>query len=162
MKIKLCPYVTDDDIKTGNIENDVCIQNVTNPVNSVEAQCGSKHDRYLIRMAIRAKPGQFKKVDTDVEEVRLDYMLEFEVDEIEGHSDAWFGLFKNSKAEREERRREAIQLLFSKISVVVARICNVATDEVPSSECYRESLDGFNAWKEEVVKFVEEHKVKYD
>ena len=151
VKVKLCPYARYD-----NLKDDVCIKNLNKRVDSENAFCSWEPDRKSIHDAILSEsPNGFKDIDTNVEKVRLQYLLEYPVDLI---------------IERNESKREAFQrYLVSSIETMVCRVYTITVSELPhfryfhnkqSEEESPDTVAAFREWKESVENLFQEKKNK--
>merc|ERR1712232_904137 len=73
------------DVQFGELENDPCLSQSKEPVQSKVARCGNPNqdmndDEKAIREVIDQSPGKFHAVDAAVEEIRLRYLLNFPTD----------------------------------------------------------------------------------
>ena len=86
-EVILCPYVRDIDIQSGHLDRDVCIANIKTPVNSRDAICGQESDMISIHAAILAESDKgFEKINASVEGIRLNKVLNYDLEKIEGES----------------------------------------------------------------------------
>ena len=135
-------------MKEGNLHNNVCIKDIDKIVQSQNAHCHVQYDRKQIRDAIRSKSlqqGGFDSINKAVERIRLYYLLDLSIDDI------------LKKCKDEERQRNAAQLLFSSVTMLVNRVYFLSiNDEIPNSEDYSQTLSGFSKWRNDVKRILKE------
>ena len=157
--VVLCPHMSDDDLKFGWLEYDVCIKNIKIKVDSRNAYCSWGPDKDAIHAAI-GKDG-FIKVNNVVEGCRLDNLLTYDVDKIEGNKYSNGGI-KGCK------RRAVVSHLVPSITLMVDRVHSITADELPKFDDYYHGSDSelsdpikaFCEWKEEVKNLIAEKESK--
>ena len=112
-------------------------------MDSEKAHCSWDSDKILIHAAIKSNwPNGFNDINASVEKIRLQYLLDYPVCRITGHS-MWLGI-GNSGSEKEERRREAVEIfLVPCIMKMISRVHSISADEIiPNFEDYGKSQPG--------------------
>ena len=83
VKVILCLHIEDIKRKRGEIELDICYRNIKKIVNSKEAHCSWDPDKKSIHAAIKSQwPNGFEDINTSVEKIRLEYLLDYPFHEI--------------------------------------------------------------------------------
>lgn len=141
VNIKLSSIIHDINVKNGNLGRDDCIPNVDNPVDSKNAVCTEERDKEAIHTAILSQSQNgFEEVNAIIEEIRLQYLLNY------------------SAVQRVERnRKEAVELLASKISLIVERVYSFSNSGgLPNINNYLEAKSesqataAFDEWKKDI------------
>ena len=154
LNVRLCPYIHERDVKYGNLYNDICIRNIGAPVDSKNSHCSWPPDKKMLHDAINST-SSFEEVNKSVETIQLVYLLGWDVKKIQ----PVFQIY--------ESKREAVELLASKISLVVGRVYSL-NNRVPDFKEYLEkysesSLDPieiFCYWRAIVKYLIEEESQK--
>ena len=84
VKVTLCPYINDADVKYGKLDQDVCIKNIKTPVDSENAYCGQESDKKQIHAAICNSENGFKGINASVKRIRIEYLMNYPVNKIKG------------------------------------------------------------------------------
>ena len=162
-KVRLCPHIRDSEIISGEIEYNDCIRNIDSIVDSEKADCSWESDKKLINAAIKSNwTNGFNDINTSVEKIRLQYLLDYPVYRITGHSVIHGN--GNSESEKEERRRKAVEeFLVPSIMKMISRVHSISADEILNFEDYGKSQPGisepielFCEWKKLVENRIEE------
>ena len=90
VNVRLITHITDHDLRTGRLKNDIGVNEAKNRVNSAGARCGRPErklnaDEIAIRKEINSTAGGFKSVDEAVEKIRLVHLLSYPMEKIEYH-----------------------------------------------------------------------------
>ena len=167
VKVTLMPYVWDVEVEWGRlVDKDVCIRNILeNPVKSEKAICGQDSDKKDIHESIlkESPPRGFELIDKSVKRIRLEYLLQYPVENIKGYPD-------DSEAEKKESRRDAVQTLASSIIIMVERVHSLK-DEIPEFKEYlnkksedssedSSEINTFREWKQIVDNHIIEEKMQ--
>ena len=137
VKVRLCPHIDDADVVAGELEYDVCLQNIGTSVDSENAVCSYGPDKIAIHKAIKSLfSNGFVEINQIVEMIRLAYLLQYEVEKITGFRSLYNESDeRNSEAKKEERRREAVEKhLVPSIITMLTRVHSIPADEIPSFE----------------------------
>lgn len=84
VKTILCPYIPESSELNEALENDICVANVETAVDSMNALCWDKTNNASIQNIIKLSPGEFIGVNQRVEMVRLNYLLNYPMQNIKG------------------------------------------------------------------------------
>lgn len=84
VKTILCPHIPESSKLFEALENDICIANVDTAVDSMNALCWNETDNANIQNIIKLSPGEFTGVNQRVEMVRLNYLLNYPMQNIKG------------------------------------------------------------------------------
>merc|ERR1740124_282734 len=77
--VQLCPFINDDQEKYGHLLDDVCIYNLESTIDSESAYCSYIPDKECIHKEIKASSGGFKAINNGVEMIRLNYLLDYPI-----------------------------------------------------------------------------------
>ena len=88
VNVRLITHITDNDLRYGQLANDIGVNEAKNRVNSTGARCGRPEsklnaDEIAIRKEINSTAGGFKSVDEVVEKIRLVHLLSYPMEKIE-------------------------------------------------------------------------------
>ena len=87
--MRLCPFISEADLRWGYTDIDVCIVNSKKGVDSSSASCGNSADEEAIRCIVNEQIEEsqsaegFAKVDRAVELIRLLYLVLYPTEKIE-------------------------------------------------------------------------------
>ena len=85
--VKLCAYITPDDLAPGRVHEDTCVASAKLSVNSSAARCGKPEepvsaDEILILKVIENSATGFNGVNKAVERIRLSYLAKYPINYI--------------------------------------------------------------------------------
>jgi len=110
VNVKLCPFIDEDALKYGRLEEDECIAKAGVRVNSDAARCGNPSnpiinaDELAIRETIEQLDGRFRSVDEAVEFFRFLYLIQYPT-----------GKIKRCKTLARDKIKVAIELILSRL-----------------------------------------------
>ena len=154
VKVLLSPHIADGAVRYGWLYKDVCISNIDTAIDSERAICSWQPDKESIHAAIKSEsPKGFEDINSSVEKIRLDYLLDYPVEKIKR---SW-----NEETREYDDGRYAIETyIVPSIITVINRIHSIHADEIPNYEEYGTTLSDssdpkavFRQWTE-VVKFL--------
>ena len=90
--VKLCAYITPDDLMHGRVHEDTCVASAKFSVNSSAARCGKPEepqtsDEIMIRKVIGKTVNGFNRVNQLVESIRLSYLAKYPINDVEWYGD---------------------------------------------------------------------------
>ena len=82
--VKLCAYISHDDLAYGRLDEDTCVASAKFSVDSSAAHCGKPEERVssdeiMIRKVIENSINGFNGVDQSVERIRLSYLVKYPI-----------------------------------------------------------------------------------
>ena len=137
--MKLCAYISPEDLKHGQVHEDTCVASAKVSVNSFAARCGSSNesvsaDEIMIRKVIDHSVHGFNGVNVSVEHTRLSYLAKFPINKVE-----WYG----DKAGAIRKTKEAIEYIIPRTNLRY----NLKTyDQYLRSEKLNDEDKNFEAW----------------
>merc|ERR1740124_344249 len=101
--VKLCAYISREDLCCGLVHKDTCVANAKFSVDSSAARCGKpgesqSSDEIAIREVIDKSVNGFNRVNQAVENIRLLYLAKYPINRIHEHYDKSGAIRKIQKA----------------------------------------------------------------
>merc|ERR1740124_889836 len=136
--VKICAYISPDDLQSGLVQEDVCVASAEFSVDTFAARCGipgqpQSSDEIMIREMIDKSENGFNGINKSIEEIRLSYLAKYPVNDIH----AWY-------------RKDAIRKIKKAIECILCVNTgnNIKTyDEYLRSERLNDDEDkNFKAW----------------
>ena len=125
--VYLRPYISEQDEKTGLVQNDICVSQIETKIDSEAAYCYSDEDREMIDTAIQKSSDSFSGVNQAVERIRLDYLLHYPIHNISG-----------------DEQHNAAEQLSKAIDIVLPRVVPTSVNEtIMSFDSFCQSDDGY-------------------
>merc|ERR1740124_2134118 len=92
MRVKLCAYISSDDLNHGRVQEDICVANANVPVNSSAARCGKPEeavslDEKTMRKVIENSVNGYNGINESVERIRLSYLVKYPINDVEWYGD---------------------------------------------------------------------------
>merc|ERR1711957_1078989 len=91
--VKLCAYISAEDLRCGRVYEDTCVASAEFSVNSSAARCGKPEDpvsadEIMIRKVIENSENGFNGVNQSVECIRLSYLAKYPMNDIQNYISA--------------------------------------------------------------------------
>ena len=136
--VKLCAYISPDDLMWGNIHEDTCVASAEFSVDSSAARCGipgqpQSSDEIMIQKVIDKSVNGFNGVNQSVEDIRLSHLAKYPTDLV--YSDLRSGTIRKIK--------EEIEFIMPRTSV---RNDLKTYDQYLQSEKLNDEDKNFKAW----------------
>ena len=101
--VKLCAYISPDDLKHGRLHGDSCVARALDRVDSSAARCGKpdepvRTDEIMIREVIDKSVNGFNGVNQSVENIRLSYLAKYPINDVQWYGDKSGAVRKIKKA----------------------------------------------------------------
>ena len=87
VEVELRPFISEKELKWGYVENDTSFSDIKTGTDCEVAECWDEDDKKSIHKAIKNSPEGFVGVNLAVERIRLEYLLDYPIDEIIGGSE---------------------------------------------------------------------------
>merc|ERR1740124_2055812 len=106
--VKLCAYISPDDLQYGRLEEDTCVASAEFSVDSSAARCGipeqpQSSDEIMIREVIDKSVNGFNGVNQSVKKIRLSYLAKYPINDVD----------QNFKTEAISKIKKAIEYIIS-------------------------------------------------
>ena len=113
VRMKLCAYISPDDLKHGRVHADSCVHWSKFSVDSSAAICGipghpQSADEIMIRKKIDKSVIGFEEIDQSVEYMRLSYLANYPINDVE-----WYG----DKSGAIRKIKEAIEYIIPRVNL---------------------------------------------
>jgi len=112
--VKLCAYISSEDLKHGRVHKDTCVASAKSSVDSSAARCGKpkepqSSDEIAIREVIGKSVNGFNRVNQSIENIRLSYLAKYPINNIQRYGD---------KPGAIRKIKEAIECIIPRVNVI--------------------------------------------
>merc|ERR1740124_559751 len=114
VSVKLCAYISPDDLEFGRVHEDTCVASAEFSVDSSAARCGKPgqpqgSDEIMIRKVIDKSVNGFNGVNESVEKIRLSYLATYPINN--------FSTYGGTKSKAIRKIKEAIECIIPRVNV---------------------------------------------
>ena len=163
VKVLLSPHISHWHVENGYLHRDTCIANINTTIDSENALCSWEPDRKAIHAAIKSESSKgFDHINSSVEKIRLEYLLNYPVEKIERLS-----YNKETDIYYEDGGRYSIETyLVANITMMMNRVHSIPANKIPNYInlplwCYHrywssDPIAAFHEWKKAVENLIKE------